>query len=587
MSDPLDDYRAGRSPIPAQMPAWQVFGVGLQNVGKQGRPLRIPVPEPDARQVLGRLDAAGLCFSDIKILRLGANHPRLHGRDLAADPIVMGHEASVTIVKVGEDLRDEFAVGDRFVVQAEIYYKGENLAFGYLLPGALQQYVLLGDEILRGDEGLYLVPVDRKAGYAETALAEPWACVVHSYRTDFRRQLHPGGTTWLIAADAEGAYSLGRLAEASEGPSTILVTDLPDKLLSEITAAAAAWGAEVRTVEAEEPADVGEIQSRLSPEGFDDVIIVGHPPAELVGAAAAALSKYGTLALVIDRPLPGPVSFDLGRIHYDYVRYLGSSGGDVSAAYADSRDPALKPGGKALMTGGAGPMGQMHVQLALESQAGPELVVVTDIDQTRLELTAYGFGDVAREHDKRLVCLNPEQLGEAGFDRELRALAPQGFDDIVILVPSAGLVLQAVDYLADGGVMNMFAGIPKGTICELDLSPIALRGLRLTGTSGSRIADLQTTVRMTEDGELSPNRSVAAVGGIEAAHDGLRTVRDGLVPGKIVIYPQIQGLPLTPLSDLDQRLPEVAAHLGPGCVWTNEAEAALLRWYLTDPDRAR
>jgi hypothetical protein len=49
-----------------------------------------------------------------------------------------------------------------------------------------------------------------------------------------------------------------------------------------------------------------------------------------------------------------------------------------------------------------------------------------------------------------------------------------------------------------------------------------------------------------------------------------------LVPGKIVIYPQIQDLPLTPLRDLEDTLPEVAALLGPGGVWTRAAEKALM-----------
>ena len=51
-------------------------------------------------------------------------------------------------------------------------------------------------------------------------------------------------------------------------------------------------------------------------------------------------------------------------------------------------------------------------------------------------------------------------------------------------------------------------------------------------------------------------------------------------PGKTVIYPQITGLPLTAVPDLAQTLPEVAAKLAPGHVWTREAEAALLEHFL-------
>ena len=58
-----------------------------------------------------------------------------------------------TIVGVGEEMAEEFKVGDRFVIQADIYYQGVNLAFGYMIPGGLQPYVRLGGELVRGDEG--------------------------------------------------------------------------------------------------------------------------------------------------------------------------------------------------------------------------------------------------------------------------------------------------------------------------------------------------------------------------------------------------------------------------------------------------
>ena len=65
-----------------------------------------PRPEHGPDQILVRIDAAGLCFSDVKVIQMGAGHPRLTGRDLTAHPLVPGHEASVTIVAVGAGLTD-------------------------------------------------------------------------------------------------------------------------------------------------------------------------------------------------------------------------------------------------------------------------------------------------------------------------------------------------------------------------------------------------------------------------------------------------------------------------------------------------
>ena len=85
---------------------------------------------------------------------------------------------------------------------------------------------------------------------------------------------------------------------------------------------------------------------------------------------------------------------------------------------------------------------------------------------------------------------------------------------------------------------------------------------------------------MTEDGELSPNRSVAAIGGIYAAHEGLEGVRDAKFTGKVVIYPQFADLPLIPLEQLADKLPDVAAKLSPEGAWTKEAEQALIEHFL-------
>jgi hypothetical protein len=51
---------------------------------------------------------------------------------------------------------------------------------------------------------------------------------------------------------------------------------------------------------------------------------------------------------------------------------------------------------------------------------------------------------------------------------------------------------------------------------------------------------------------------------------------EGRYPGKIVIFPQISGLPLTSIAELNEMYPDVAAKLGPGDMWTPAAEQALI-----------
>lgn len=575
----FDEYRAGRGAIPDTMLGWHVFGSGLENFGQGGKPVDIPTYEVGPDQLLARVDAAGLCFSDIKILNLGGDHPRLFGRDLKNDPIVMGHEASITIVKVGGNYRDKYHVGDRFVVQADIYYQGKNLAFGYMLPGALQQYTILGPEILEGDDGCYLIPVQPETGYSEAALAEPWACVICAYRARPRRELKSGGTAWVIGTPGseQVSYSLGAFEYSMSYPGRVILTDVAPGLAAQVKSLCSGAGIPVQ-----ETAPLAELdlEATFGEKGADDVFVLGGGSAEAVERAAPALARQGVFNLLTAAPLARPVSVDVGRVHYDGHFYQGGPGPDASRGYQPGRGPALTPGGNCWMVGGAGPMGQMHVQLALEMNDGPAVVVASDIDPERLATLPARFGATADEKGKRLICLNPKELGEEAFDARLREVAPEGFDDVVVLVPAPALISQGARYLADNGWLNIFAGVARGTQAELDLSEVALRSVRYTGTSGSSIDDLRKTLSMTESGELSPNRSVAAIGGLEAAHEGLAGVSEARFAGKVVIYPQITGLPLTALEDLAEVLPDVAAKLSPEGAWTREAERALVEHHL-------
>jgi len=129
-------------------------------------------------------------------------------------------------------------------------------------------------------------------------------------------------------------------------------------------------------------------------------------------------------------------------------------------------------------------------------------------------------------------------------------------------------------------VMNVFAGLARGTRVPLDLSDAYLKDTRVIGHSASSIEDLRLMLQQTEAGDLSPNRSVAAVGSLSAARDGLMAVQEAAYPGKVVIYPQITDLPLTPLPQLRERLPSVYARLKDGREWTLAAENEFLRLML-------
>jgi len=567
MPDKWTDYRRADAPPPDHNRLWPLYGAGFENLGQNGRSIEVPMPQYGPDELLVRHDACGLCFSDVKVIRAGQAHPRIH-RDMRVSPVVLGHEVSLTVVGVGQNLHGQYQVGDRFIIQADIYVHGVGYAYGYEIQGGLSQYNVLDERVLNGDQGCYLIPVQPTTGYAEAALTEPWACVEASYNVVYRAQWRDGGTLWMVG-DGQGV-ELGRAEDWRPGKLVLNVAD-------------AAFAARVQRW----AADVGiEVTLADSAPYYDDIIVFGAH-AELVERVSPRLATGGILNLVAAAPLARPVQVDVGRIHYDHLAIVGTSSPDLSAAYAPSRS-RLKPGGKLWVLGAAGPMGHMHIQRALEMPAGPSKIVATNLQKPRLQDVELRFSSLAQERGVKLVCLSHAAFGQAGLNACLRRETDdQGFDDIVVLAPSASAIEEGLAHLADGGVMNIFAGLPRGTLAALDLNAMVQRGVRFTGSSGSSIGDLRRMRDLTESGLLSPNRSVAAVAGLEGAAEGLRAVSEGRFPGKVVVFPNIGPLPLTALPDLKDVLPSVYAKLKSGHEWTGEAEREfLLHLALAKPGRS-
>jgi threonine dehydrogenase-like Zn-dependent dehydrogenase len=517
---------------PKQMYAWLLYGAGMENFGKGKKPVRVPVPDYDDDELLARVDACGLCFSDIKLIKAGGAHPRMHGRDLKADPTVPGHEVVLTIVGVGDSLKARFFVGQRFIVQADIFYRGTNCAFGYMLKGGLEQYVVLGEEVLRGDDGCYLIEVKEETGSAESCLTEPWACVNASYQNRRRSEIKKDGKILIIN------------------------------------------GGRPKTIQAVQYLSVEELLRLDEKEKFDDIIFYDPPSPLHVTQASKQLNNGGVLALVMADELSGDdPEFDMGRIHYDRISIY--AGRTVEEAYSKAKRSELKSKGAALFVGAGGPMGQMHVLRALMLSDPPSKIVYTDISDERLAVLERNIGSVS---GIELYAVNPHSRNDPSTEL-LNVTNGKGFADIVVLVPSAPLISEISHLLAPDGVLNIFAGLLRGTYGRLSVNAILHRSVSYIGRSGSSIADLEKTLELVESGRIPANKSVAAIGGIFAVWEAIKGVTEGAFIGKVVIYPNLERLPLTKISDTKERIPEIYDRLVDGIFWSNDAEKILFEKY--------
>lgn len=562
MSDKLAAYRRADVRLPERHRLWPLYGAGFENLGRDGEMIEVPLPEYGPDELLVRHDAVGICFSDIKVIRAGQNHPRIY-RNMREDPVVLGHEVILTVVGVGENLRDEYSVGDRFIVQADIYVDGVGYAYGYEIQGGFSQYNRIDQRVLNGDGGNYLLRVQETTGYAEAALNEPWACVEASYIVQYRTAWKEQGTVWIVGDGA--GVSMGRAESWRPAQIVIDATD------AEFAARVRAWAdaAGVAVIE-----DDGERQ-------YDDVVVLSSD-ADLLERTFTRLAKGGLFNVVTGDDVPRRVALDIGRMHYDDLGIVGATNGDLSSGYQPVRTQ-LKPGGLTWILGAGGPMGHMHLQRALEIEAHPRKVVATNLHLHRIEAVQRKFAPTAEANDVELVYHSQESFGSAEglLDQLRKETSGHGFDDIAVMAPSVSAIEQAMDLMADHAVMNVFAGLPRGTMASFNLNYIVQRGVRFTGTSGSSIEDLAYMLKLTETNALETNRSVTAVCGLEGVPDGLREVAGGRFPGKVVVWPNLsKPLGLITLEELADVLPTVYAKLDENGEWTKEAEEEFLRQML-------
>ena len=512
-----------------------------------------PVMNPGPHEILVKIEAVGLCFSDLKLLKQFDNHVRksevISGIDPEAlcgiqsyvpgnMPVVPGHEVVCRIVAIGDEVKHH-NVGERCLVQTDyrqLPTANSNAAFGYNFEGGLQEYTLLDERVVIGpNQDRFLIPVTEERSASAVALVEPWACVEDSYVTRERNTIKAGGN--LLVVLSEGDQPKGVVASYSPQGEP----------------------AEVQTVE---PADAAE----LPDEHFDDIVYFGSDKAT-IDVLNDKIAPMGIINLVLDgKKIGAPVSVGVGRIHYGMTRWIGSVGGDASESYKTiPANGEIRKNDSILVVGAGGPMGQMHVIRDVCLGLDRVSVVGTDFDDSRIESLRAKAQPMAASNGVPLRLVNPQ-----------KEEVTEEFSYFALMAPVGALVASSIQQATDGAILNIFAGIPAVTRQDLDIDRYIKKRCFMFGTSGSTIEDMRIVLKKVEDNLLDTNASVDAVSGMLGATDGLAAVENRTLAGKIIVYPMLHDVGLLALAELDQHYPSVAAKLNGG-KWTGEAEEELLR----------
>lgn len=523
-----------------------------------------PMYDLGPTQLLLKVEAVGICFSDTKLLHAFDAHPRksevlsgLSAEELASIPsyrpgteaVVPGHEPVARIVAIGDQVK-RHEVGERVLVQTDYRHlptAGSNAAFGYNFEGALQEYVVVDERMITdpatGER--FLIPVSDQPTAAAIALIEPWACVEAAYAWGERQHLRDGGRLLVVVDDEHAPTGMSELfAEHQPGALTMVGTTAADLGVDGV---------------------VAESLGVLAEHGFDDIVYFGAD-ATTIARLGALLAPAGILNLVLGNSrLHATVPVDVGRVHYDLIRYIGTPGDDPAASYANIPSRCeVRPGDRVAIIGAAGPMGLMHtIRTAVSGVPGVSIDAV-DVDDARLAHLSAVVTPVAEAHGVATSFIN-SRTGQLDSD----------YSYVAVMVPAPALLAQAVTIAGTGAIVNAFAGFAVGTMAELDLNAVAERGVYLVGTSGSRIQDMKAVLEKVEDGVIDTAVSLWAVSGMAGVADAIAAVNDRTSGGKIMVYPMLPDLGLLRLDELAEALPDVAAAMPDGR-WTAEAEQALL-----------
>ncbi len=521
-----------------------------------------PVFAPGPHEILLKIEAVGLCFSDIKLRKQFSAHPRkseiLSGIDpqiLAESrsyvpgdvPGVPGHEVSARIVAIGDQVT-QHTVGERVLVQADyrtLLTNGSNAAFGYNFEGALQEYTLLDERVVvepnTGER--YLIPAPEHLSASSIALCEPWGCVEHAFATADRRGMLPGGAALVVASPGRDLRGLAAVLAERGTLTAVLAEDTQRQ-------AATALGARV-----------ADGLDGLARGSFDDVVYLGSD-GPTIERLQGLLAHAGVINIVLGGQRIGAgVQVDVGQVHYGAVRWIGTTGDDPAESWQHVPvSGQLREGERVLIVGAAGPMGQMHMIRSVAAEHSPIELVGTDVDDKRLSVLRTKVEPSAQQHGVPVTYLNTRDTPITGE-----------FTYQTILVPSAGLAAASIAAAADGCIIDVFAGIPAGTSAEFDLDSYLAKHCYMFGTSGSDIEDMKAILAMVAEGRLDTNVSLDAVSGMAGAIDGLGAVENQALNGKVIIYPALHDLGLTRLSELPT---DVADQVGG--IWNVEAEQVLL-----------
>ncbi len=206
----------------------------------------------------------------------------------------------------------------------------------------------------------------------------------------------------------------------------------------------------------------------------------------------------------------------------------------------------IRPDGKVAILAGCGPMGLVAIDIALHGDVKPSLLVVTDLDEERLERARAIFNpEKAEKEGTKLVFLKSSDK-----DDLLSLTEGKGYDDVFVYAPVPAVVELADSILGFDGCLNFFAGpLDKNFSANFNFYNVHYQQHHVAGTSGSTTEDMLDIVRLIGENRIDPAVMITHIGGMDVAIETTRHLPE-IPGGKKLIYTHI-NMPLTAISDFE------------------------------------
>ena len=293
----------------------------VQLLGKGEIRIReVPVPEIGDNEALLRVRAASICGTDVRMYRNGY-------KNVSPDnPLIMGHEFSGDIVKVGANVTSlklgmKVSVAPNvgcgtcdMCVSGNTHLCRNYGAFGVTMDGGFAEYVRITEEAIRQGN---VSPLDERITYQEAALVEPLSCVYNG-----QKLLHPrfGADTLIIGMGPIGLMHI--MVAKLNGAGRIFVNDLS----SERTKKAKELFPDVTVIE-------GGVLEGLRKNGLEgvDVCIIAAPAPTAQTESLSYMNMNGKLLFFGGLPQGKEnVSINTNLIHYRQLTIQGCTRQSIS-----------------------------------------------------------------------------------------------------------------------------------------------------------------------------------------------------------------------------------------------------------------